>query len=347
MRIQSPLSNLCDVLEQIRTSAGEYRGTLKKNEAATRAVLVDPILRALGWDTGNTFMVEVEKVDGQTRADYALYDSNGDVKVIVEAKALGGDLTHKSVILSLVQYAFNYGLQDVFLTDGMNWHHFDNFHPGNVTPAVIVNLADGNPVDSAAYLVHRLDAAKFWPERQGLDVLTQQVNQLESLVSSLRQDMIMLQTTKTSGALAELAKPCQEVNHSAARLTIDPAHYVYLDKLPDLTRKKPLAFRLPDGTEIPVAKWRDVLIHACKYTLERNASLSLPLPDRSARKVTLLSIAKPAIGISYVQEQYQGQTIFIYTNYSANSCIANAQYILDMAPPHQRVVMPALAIAEG
>ena len=87
MRIQSPLSNLCDVLDQARTSANQYQSTLRKNEAATRAVLVDPILQALGWDTANTFMVEVEKTLDKTRVDYALFDSNGAVCVIVEAKA--------------------------------------------------------------------------------------------------------------------------------------------------------------------------------------------------------------------------------------------------------------------
>ena len=61
MRFQSPLSNLCDVLIQIQESANQYKATLSRNEAATRAVLIDPILRALGWNTANTNMVEVEK----------------------------------------------------------------------------------------------------------------------------------------------------------------------------------------------------------------------------------------------------------------------------------------------
>ena len=94
MRIQSPLSNLCDVLVHVRSSATRYEATLRKNEAATRAVLIDPILRALGWDTSNTYMVEVEKTLSQTRVDYALYNQSSDVKVIIEAKPLGEDLNH-------------------------------------------------------------------------------------------------------------------------------------------------------------------------------------------------------------------------------------------------------------
>ena len=61
MRFQSPLSNLCDVLIQIKDSAKQYTATLEKNEASTRAVLIDPVLRSLGWDIANTHMVEVER----------------------------------------------------------------------------------------------------------------------------------------------------------------------------------------------------------------------------------------------------------------------------------------------
>ena len=86
MRFQSPLNNLCDILSQIKSSAKLYEKTLVKNEAATRAVLIDPILRALGWNTANTSMVEVEKTEGQmVRADYALKDKYDNVKIVVEA----------------------------------------------------------------------------------------------------------------------------------------------------------------------------------------------------------------------------------------------------------------------
>jgi len=40
MRFQSPLSDLCDVLMQMQESANQYKATLTKNEAATRAVFV-------------------------------------------------------------------------------------------------------------------------------------------------------------------------------------------------------------------------------------------------------------------------------------------------------------------
>lgn len=153
MPIQSPLTNIVDVIRQVVNSAEQYEETLRKNEAATRAVLIDPILRALGWDTGNTFMVEVEKSLEQTRVDFALYDNNSDVRVVVEAKSLGANLNQQSFIISLLTYAFTYGLRDVFLTDGLNWQHYSEFKPGNIIPIHSLNLAKDDPVESCGYVL--------------------------------------------------------------------------------------------------------------------------------------------------------------------------------------------------
>src|SRR6266545_55655 len=152
---QSPLSNLCDVLNLIKDSAKQYQSTLTKNEASTRAVLIDPVLRALGWDTANTHMVQIEKTLGSVRADYALYDINKDPKIIVEAKALGTNLVQQQLVMNLVTYAFHFQLNDVFMTDGLVWYHYSNFQPKNVTPTRVLDIVKDNPVEVAAYLVQQ------------------------------------------------------------------------------------------------------------------------------------------------------------------------------------------------
>lgn len=190
MNFKSPLSNLSETLCQIQESAKLYQKTLKKNEAATRAVLVDPVLRALGWDTANTNMVEVEKTTENLRADYALYDVNGIPRIIVEAKALGSPLDQKAVVMALVNYAFGFQLNDVFVTDGIIWHHFENFHPDNLSPKHVINLLVDSPVNSAAYFVQHLDAAKYWAMDQGIDEITQRLDQLQSTVADLQKRIL-------------------------------------------------------------------------------------------------------------------------------------------------------------
>ena len=322
MKIESPLNNIIDVISQVRNSAEEYKTTLRRNEAATRAVLVDPVLRALGWDTANTFMVEVEKTLEQTRADYALYDSNGIVKVIIEAKALGEDLTHQKVIMSLVTYAFTFKLQDVFLTDGLSWHHFTNFQPGNVVPTKTINFASDSPVEVAAYLVQRLDAARFWPDEQNIDTLAQQVAQLESVVSSLQRELANIKQS-------ELSKTGTSTSVKGVTVQVSSqAKFIDLDDVPDVTGTKPTHLRLPSGEILEVKIWKDVLRECCKFALGNNPKIQFPLPDRSGRKVSLLNTVPPAKGISFVEEKYGNQSIYIYTNYDANNCAANAAYIL-------------------
>jgi predicted type IV restriction endonuclease len=336
MRIDSPLSNITEVLSQIRNSAEQYRPTLRKNEAATRAVLIDPVLRALGWDISNTFMVEVEKTFEQARADYALYDSNGAVKIIVEAKALGEDLAHQRVIMSLVTYAFTFQLEDVFLTDGLIWHHYTNFKPGNVVPIRTIDIASDDPVDSAAYLVQRLDAAKFWPEERNIDTLAQQVAQLESIVASLQQELTKVKQVETVG------RPTQHAASSASTPLSKKEKFIELKSITDVTGTKPTHFRLPSGEIIEVKVWRDVLRECCKFALRNNPDISIPLPDRSARKVSLVSAARPAMGIAYLEEKYNGQQIYIYTNYDANNCVANSVYILSMVPAEKIKIAAAV-----
>ena len=335
MDFKSPLSNLSEVLLQIQESANLYRETLRKNESATRAVLIDPILRALGWDTANTNMVEVEKTIDSVRADYALYDSNAIPRIIVEAKALGTNLQQKKLVMSLVTYAFSFGLSDVFLTDGMIWQHFDNFQPGNLSPARVLNLAEDNSVTCAAYFVQHLDAARYWPIEQSIDVLSQRVDELENAVANLQKKLASL--SLATGEAAEKA----ETGEIAKEVVFIP-----LDELEDIAGKKPTHFRLPDGQVLEINTWKDILRESCKFALEYNPSIPIPFPDRVGKKVSLFSHEKPAKKVSFVTEQYNGNKIYIYLNYDSHNCVANALYVLGQVPKEFVSVVPAIALRE-
>ena len=345
MRIRSPLSNLAEVLDEVKKSAETYRATLTRNEAATRAVLVDPVLRALGWETSNTNMVEVERTLAGTRVDYALYDANADVKIVVEAKALGKNLADHTVFMSLVTYAFTFGISDIFLTDGLTWLHYTDFHPGQNTPDKTIDLASHSPVASAAYLVQRLDAAKYWPEEQTIDSLAQRVAELESSLASLETELFRVKdrfvSTSPSNAADDASSPkiLQTYDEQSKG-------FVALATLNDLTGRKPAFLRLPDGVQVTVKSWKDVLRECCKYALSTNAAISIPLPDYSGKKVNLFAWTQPAKGISFVKQEYNGRPLYIYVNYDANHAVANALYALEQAPPHLRKLEAAVALRD-
>lgn len=334
MRYQSPLGNLRDVLIQIQESANLYKNILVKNEAATRSVLIDPILRALGWNTANTNMVEVEKTLDSVRADYALFDINQIPQIIIEAKSLGTDLDQKKLIMSLVNYAFNFGLEDVFLTDGLIWEHFDKFQPGKVEPSKIINLAEDDPVECAGYLVQHLDSAKYWPIEQTIDVLSQRIEELESTVSTLQKSVEMLVNQK--GISTTILKP----------LPKDDLFFIQLSDLDEIVGKKPTHFRLPDGTIIIIKLWKDILRECCKFALKNNKNIPIPLPDRVGKKVTLISYEKPAKGLAYISEEYNGKTIYLYMNYDSNNCVMNALHVLKQVPQSLFTHQPAIVLKE-
>jgi len=341
MRIQSPLSNLSSVLLQAKYSANQYERILRTNEAATRAVLIDPILRALGWDTANIYMVVVEKSYAQTRLDYALQDSNSDVKVIVEAKSLGADLNQPGTIMTLVQYAFTYGLQDIFLTDGLRWHHYTNFQPGNLTPSKILSLTNDSPVECAAYLVQRLDAAKFWPDTQTLDAVSQQVSQLEDALSTLQQEIASI-----SKLVAHTDEGAETAFAEVERERRQNLSYTDLTAIGNATGTRPLSLRLPDNTYLQVSKWKDVLRECCKFALAKNLAIAIPFPDKAGRNVSLLSEHRPPPSISNVELQYNGQTIYLYATYDANNCIANSLHVLRQIPEGEQRVNAAVSYTQ-
>jgi hypothetical protein len=324
MQFRSPLSNLSEILNELHTSAKDCQETLKRSEASTRAVLIDPVLRSLGWDAANTKMVEVEKSLDNLRADYLLCDVNSIAKIIVEAKALGTDLDDKSLIKKLVSYAFNFELNDVFLTDGLVWKHFDNFQPGDLSPSKVLDLAKDDHVTCAAYFVQHLDAAKYWPINQSIDVLSQRIDELENTVSNLQ-------------------KKIDELNPKPPETHDD---FIALTDLDEIVGKKPSHFRLPDGKIVEINTWKDILRESCKFVLAHNPLINIPFPDRVGKRVFLFSLYKPATKVSFVTELYNGQKIFIYLNYDSQNCVANALYVLEKTPKEVSKFAPAIIIRE-
>ena len=91
------LDDLQGVIEKLRTMIETHRGYLSRHETRTRQVLIDPLLRELGWDVSDPAAVELEyavKLEyrmGKKWADYTLM-SNGKPVAVIEAKPLGSDL---------------------------------------------------------------------------------------------------------------------------------------------------------------------------------------------------------------------------------------------------------------
>ena len=124
--------------------------------------------------------------------------------------------------------------------------------------------------------------------------------------------------------------------------TSDLRPFIALTDVPNLAKTKPTFILLPDGSKVPVRKWKDVLREACKFAFANSAPIQVPFPDASGRKVNLISKIKPPTGISYHEESYESQTVYIYSNYDSNKCVAIAIHILSLVPEHKLKVKAAI-----
>lgn len=110
---------LVSTLQRAREAIEKHEGFLKKNEIRTRNVLVDPVLKALGWDVSIVEDVEVEYSTGKNRVDYALLGEDRKPLVLIEAKKLSEDLnSHRTQMLT---YCTEVGVRYGVMTDGNCW----------------------------------------------------------------------------------------------------------------------------------------------------------------------------------------------------------------------------------
>ena len=118
-----PLESLLSLADKLRKRIDDYGPKLRKNEALTRAALIDPLLRELGWDTEDPALVIPEyNVGTGHEADYALLRDRNDRNpiMLVEAKSLGTALRGEPLEQGL-RYCGIKRTPYLSITDGEHW----------------------------------------------------------------------------------------------------------------------------------------------------------------------------------------------------------------------------------
>ena len=121
------MPDLEQALAQIRDRLTRYEGE-GINEQNTKATLIAPLLRALGWDVEDLEEVhrEYRHHPSDNPVDYALLDLRTP-RLLVEAKALGRDLSDRKWANQIMGYASVAGVEWVVLTNG-NEYRIYNAH---------------------------------------------------------------------------------------------------------------------------------------------------------------------------------------------------------------------------
>lgn len=124
------MTDLVALLEQTKEKVLRYRGAGGIGEQNTKAALIDPVFRALGWDMSDPDETPREyKAKRQDNpVDYAFL-IGGTPKLFVEAKALGSNLDDRRWASQVVSYAAVAGVDWVVLTDGDDYRIYNAHAP--------------------------------------------------------------------------------------------------------------------------------------------------------------------------------------------------------------------------
>jgi len=119
-------------LAEIAERVARYRSE-RIGEQNTKATLVVPVLRALGWDVEDLDEIQLEYkgVPADKPVDYALLLQRKPV-LFIEAKALGENLNDRRWYGQIVSYAAVAGVEWVVLTDGDEYRIYNALSGGDV-----------------------------------------------------------------------------------------------------------------------------------------------------------------------------------------------------------------------
>lgn len=153
-------------------------------EQDTKAALIVPVLRALGWDVEDLEDVKLEyrRRPSDNPVDYALFLLRSP-RLFIEAKSLGSHLDDGKWASQILAYATVAGVEWVALTDGNEWRIYNSHAPVPVEQKLfrVVRVADPSTNAAATLRLlakvqmadHLIDA--FWKsdfvDRQVRDAL--------------------------------------------------------------------------------------------------------------------------------------------------------------------------------
>jgi len=123
------MRDLAETLTELNDKISRYRDS-SIGEQNTKAVLIEPLLRELGWNIEDFDEVqrEFKPVPTDNPVDYALLIHRKPL-LFVEAKALGEDLNNRKWANQIISYATMTGVEWVVLTDGDDYRLYNAHAP--------------------------------------------------------------------------------------------------------------------------------------------------------------------------------------------------------------------------
>lgn len=318
------MQELLDLVERLAERIDAHRQMLAQSEAVTRSALIDPMLRALDWDTEDPSVVipEYSIPSNSSRADYALFGSAAAAEprrpdVIVEAKKLGEELDEAAA--QAVNYCTLDGYESFAVTDGCRWRVYRTLAPGT--------LADK--------LIRKFDIVHEGPEIVSLKALALW---RPAVVRGVLQDatarMAVAHGVPASPPTVSLEATGSVAGGPSESETSDSAvvagtPWTSLANLTPVRYSKPEELRVPSGETVGVKSWKGLMTEIVKWLVTHDL-LKDSDPVKAGGKYILARSPEHPNGRPFTAAGRAG-TWYVETSYGAGPLVRHTCKIVQTA----------------
>ena len=295
LRRETVVDELLNLIESLRKRITDHDALLRGSEALTRYVLVDPLLRCLGWDTEDpTHVVPEYKIPSEPThaADYALFAGADIPRVIVEVKRLG-HAAYSNAASQALGYCMHDGFNCFVVTDGQRWAVYETLKEGNLANKQIANFdIRVNSVPDAC-----LNALCLWRER-----------------FNDGSPPVAIATPSMPGGI----KVPPEIGGG-----------IQLSKLQPKAGTKPQSLLFPDGSVVPVTSWAQTLTKLTEWLGKQGYITKNHLPIHGkGSKFLVATQPKHGDGKNFNSPKPAAE-FWVDTNYNSGRIAQNMRVIIE------------------
>ncbi len=351
-----PLESLVATIGALKGRIEQHQALLRQSEALTRYVLIDPLLRELGWDTEDPHKVRPEAGGLGGIADYELRQGDSTV-ALLEAKKLGQGVTRDGIGQAL-NYCNQRGIAYMIVSDGDKWEMYEVFRQAPIEDRLLAAFS----ISADAAYQCALKALYLWQPNLGSG---------KRVESPPEQTMVPMPAPQSPAVLAEppaptpvfsppvppstdewtgkrLAYPGQQppvppstdewtgkrLAYPGQQQPVPPSTDGWtslVDLRPGIGKNAPSTIRLPDGEERQIKTWWHVLFEVAAW-LSRTGRLTRDMcpvrREKSRYRHIVHTEARHSNGNEFVAPRQLPNGIFLEADYNANDSTGNARFLL-------------------
>ena len=340
-----PLEELLETIETLRERTQAHGTALGGNETQTRYALIDPLLRALGWDTDDPSKLVPEYSASGGRADYALLGGDGKPTVMVEAKRLNRPL--QDGLSQSIAYCVEQGTPYFCVTDGRRWAIYETFRQVAVNEKLVTqfDLLQDSPAEvclKALALWHPSVAAGSVQQGQKPVAVGDPPPAPETVASALEWACPECGEVFAAEETRRIARHKQQhtIEHQPEPDPLRPPPdggkpWIRLSELRVEAHAKPEGLLPPSGAQVSTPSWTVFVAQLTQWLVDVGRLTELTPPIQVGRRYVLAREPIHPDGKAFRRVQRAGP-LYIETNYSGADTIRNAELILKRAEMQPR-----------